>query len=147
MKRRNVIYVFTFIAAMWIPSFAHHMAVVVNKDNRVQNISSVHLARIFKSETRKWADGTPIVLVLLRDSKGEMLTLKKLNNMSEAELKAQLTDRKDALIVVDTDQDLLGKVELTPGAIGLVEVRSVSGQVKVVKVDGKLPLEKGYLPD
>jgi hypothetical protein len=37
-------------------------------------------------------------------------------------------------------------VASTPGAIGLVEEHSISGRVTVVKVDGKLPMESGYLP-
>jgi ABC-type phosphate transport system substrate-binding protein len=76
-----------------------------------------------------------------------MLTLQKLNNMSERDLKSRLETRKDGVILVDSDDDVLDTVESTPGAIGLVEVRSVNNKVKVVKVDGKLPLENGYLPD
>jgi ABC-type phosphate transport system substrate-binding protein len=105
------------------------------------------LARIVKSDTKKWPNGTDVVLVLHKSSKGEMLTLQKLNNMSEQELKARLEAHKDEIILVDSDADVLNTVEATPGAIGLVEVRSVNSQVKVVKVDGKLPLEAGYLPD
>jgi len=37
-------------------------------------------------------------------------------------------------------------VQTVPGAIGLVDVRSINDKVKVLKVDGKLPLENGYLP-
>jgi hypothetical protein len=47
---------------------------------------------------------------------------------------------------VDSDQDVLALVESTPGAVGLVDVRSVTDRVKIVHVDGKLPMEDGYLP-
>jgi len=36
-------------------------------------------------------------------------------------------------------------VESIPGAIGLVDVYSITSRVNVVKVDGRLPLEQGYL--
>jgi hypothetical protein len=49
-----------------------------------------------------------------------------------------------AIMVVDTDEDLVKKVESTPGALGLVDVYSISGGVTVLKVGGKLPLEPGY---
>src|SRR6202790_3407651 len=147
MKRNPVIYLASFMLAALTPSFAHHMAVVVNKANPVENITSAHLAKITKSDAKTWANGKEIVLVLHKDSKGEMLTLRKLNNMTEADLKSRLGAHKDSVILVDSDADVLDTVESTPGAIGLVEVRSVNGQVKVVKVDGKLPLENGYLPD
>jgi ABC-type phosphate transport system substrate-binding protein len=147
MKRYPVIFLVSFMLAAFTPSFAHHMAVVVNKTNTVENITSAHLARIIQSDTKTWANGKAVVLVLHKDSKGEMLTLRKLNNMTEAELKSHLGAHRDSVILVDSDADVLNTVDSTPGAIGLVEVRAVNGQVKVVKVDGKLPLEMGYLPD
>jgi ABC-type phosphate transport system substrate-binding protein len=147
MKRYPLIYLVSFMLAAFTPSFAHHMAVVVNKTNTVENITAAHLARIIKSDTKTWANGKEIVLVLHKDSKGEMLTLRKLNNMTETELKSHLEAHRDSVILVDSDADVLNTVDSTPGAIGLVEVRAVNGQVKVVKVDGKLPLEMGYLPD
>jgi ABC-type phosphate transport system substrate-binding protein len=147
MKRYPTIYLIGFMLAALTPSFAHHMAVVVNRANPAENISSAHLARIIKSDTKTWPSGRDIVLVLHRDSKGEMLTLRKLNNMTEAELKSRLEAHKDSVMLVDSDADVLDMVDATPGAIGLVEVRSVTDKVKVVKVDGKLPLENGYLPD
>ena len=147
MKRHPLIFLVSFMLASFASSFAHHMAVVVNKTNTVENITSAHLARIIKSDTKTWENGKQIVLVLHKDSKGEMLTLRKLNNMTEVDLKSRLEARKDSVILVDSDAEVLDTVDSTPGAIGLVEVRSVNGQVKVVKVDGKLPLELGYLPD
>jgi hypothetical protein len=35
-------------------------------------------------------------------------------------------------------------VESMPGAVGLVDVYSITGSVSVVKIGGKLPLESGY---
>jgi len=40
------------------------MAVVVNKDVPVQNITSAHLAKLFKGEVKKWPDGNNVLLVL-----------------------------------------------------------------------------------
>jgi hypothetical protein len=45
-----------------------------------------------------------------------------------------------------TDAGVIDLVESTPGAVGLVEVNSINGSINVVKVDGKLPTEAGYLP-
>lgn len=147
MKYFRIAYGLSCVLIFLTPCFAHHMAVVVNKANNVENITSAHLSKIVKSEVKKWPDGTDIVLVLHKSSKGEMETLQKLNNMSEEDLKSRLEAHKDSVILVDSDADVLDRVQSTPGAIGLVEVRSVNGEVKVVKVDNRLPLEKGYLPD
>jgi hypothetical protein len=47
---------------------------------------------------------------------------------------------------VGSDVDVIETVAANPGAIGFVEERSITDRVGVVKVDGKLPMESGYLP-
>jgi hypothetical protein len=53
---------------------------------------------------------------------------------------------KDSVLFVDTDADVLKAVQAEPGALGLIEVHSIDNTVNVVHVDGKLPMEFGYLP-
>jgi ABC-type phosphate transport system substrate-binding protein len=137
-----VAFLFTALA----PCFAHHTAVVVNKENTVENVTSAHLSRIIRGEVKKWPDGKNIVLVLHKDSAGEDETLERLNKMSSVEWKAFLAAHKDSILFVDTDADVLKEVQAEPGAIGLIEVRSLDNSVNVVHVDGKLPMEFGYLP-
>lgn len=128
------------------PCFAHHMAVVVNKDNVAQNFTSAHLVKIFKGEEKKWPDGKNVVLVLHSASPGEMATLEHLTKMTETEVKALLASQKDSIRTVASDAAVIDAVASTPGAIGFVEERSITDRVAVVKVDGKLPMEAGYLP-
>jgi ABC-type phosphate transport system substrate-binding protein len=146
MRVRSAIYVLAFLAAGLTPCFAHHTAVVVNKGNFVENVTAVHLAKIVRGEVKKWPDGKNIVLVLHKDSAGETETLERLNKMSSAEWKVFLTGHKEGIFFVDTDADVLKEVQAEPGAIGLVEVHSIDNSVNVVRVDGKLPMEFGYLP-
>lgn len=146
MKLRSAIYSFAFLAICLTPCFAHHTAVVVNKENVVENVSSAQLARIIRGETKKWPDGRNIVLVLHKSSPGEDETLERLNKMSSVEWKAFLISHKDSIVFVDTDADVLKQVQSEVGAIGLVEVHSINNSVSVVHVDGKLPMELGYLP-
>lgn len=135
-----------FLFAFLTPCFAHHMAVIVNKDNNVPNVTAAHLAKIFRSEVKKWPNGTGIVLILHKDSPGEMETLEHLNKMSAAEWKALLATHKDDVQFVDSDADVLKIVQALPGAVGFVDVRSVDDSISIVRVDGKLPMESGYLP-
>jgi phosphate transport system substrate-binding protein len=140
-----------FCLGAWVtlslsPCFAHHMAVVVNKDNAVQNVTSAHLAKIFKGEVKKWPDGRNVVLVLHNSSPGEMATLQHLSKMSEGDVKSLLALHKDWIRTVESDADVIEAVASTPGAIGFVEEHSITDRVVVVKVDGKLPMESGYLP-
>ncbi len=146
MKIRSGMYLLAFLAACLTPCFAHHTAVVVNKDNAVENISSAHLSKIIRGEVKKWPDGKNIVLVLHRESGGETETLERLNKMSDAEWKGFVATHKDSFLFVDTDADVLKAVQSEPGAVGLIEVHSIDNSINVVKVDGKLPMESGYLP-
>ena len=127
------------------PCFAHHIAVVVDKDNKTQNITSAHLIKILKGEVKKWPDGKNIVLVL-HETPDEITTLARLTKMTEAEVKAMIEERKDSIIRKPSDAEVISAVASTAGAIGMVEEHSISGRVTVVKVDGKLPMESGYLP-
>jgi ABC-type phosphate transport system substrate-binding protein len=135
-----------FLCACLTPSFAHHTAVVVNKDNAVNNVTSVQLAKIIRGEVKKWPDGKNIVLVLHKDSAGETETLEHLNKMSAAEWKSFLVSHKESIIFVETDADVLKAVQAEPGAVGLIEAHSIDNSVNVVHVDGKRPMEFGYLP-
>jgi ABC-type phosphate transport system substrate-binding protein len=146
MKVSRVCWVFAFVMCSLLPCFAHHMAVVVNKDNSVGEVSSAHLAKILRLEVKKWRDDKDVILVFHKNSNGETSTLERLNRMSASELKAFLAAHQGSIIVVDSDDDVLKTVETTPGAVGLVDVRSINDQVNIVRVDGKLPMEDGYLP-
>ncbi|MGB6737584.1 MAG: substrate-binding domain-containing protein, partial [Candidatus Sulfotelmatobacter sp.] len=146
MKFQRVGVLFVFLLTFLTPCFAHHMAVVVNKDNNVENVTAVHLSRILRSEVKKWPDGKAVVLVLHKDSAGETETIERLIKMNADELKAMIAAHKDSIMMADSDEDVLKIVQTTPGAIGLVDVRSVDNSINVVRVDGKLPMESGYLP-
>jgi len=146
MKCSRVMAVAAFVIFTLVPCFAHHLAVVVNKENDLAEVSAVHLGRIFRLESRKWNNGKEVMIVLHRDSAGEKLTLGRLAHMSNAELNSFLLSHKDAFTFVDSDEDVLQYVENNPNAVGLVEVHSINDQIHVLRVDGKLPMESGYLP-
>jgi ABC-type phosphate transport system substrate-binding protein len=146
MKLSRIFCLSIFLMGSFLPCFAHHMAVVVNKDNNVGEVASAHLAKILRLEVKKWHDGKDVILVLHRNSSGEMATLERLNKMSATELKSFIATHQSSITTVESDEDVLKRVESTEGAIGLVDVRSINDQVNVVRVDGKLPMEDGYLP-
>lgn len=122
------------------------MAVVVNKGNSTDNVTSVDLSKIFQANTRKWPDGKNITLVVRDPSSPDTQeALQRLYKMTQNEVKAFVDTHKSSFVIVDSDEALLKIVESTPGALGLIDVYSITSKVNVVKVDGKLPLEQGYL--
>ena len=146
MKCRQILATCAWVSLLLTPCFGHHMAVVVNKENSVQNVTSAHLAKILRGEVKKWPDGRNVVLVLHTSSPGEMATLQHLSKMSEADVKALLAAHNDAIQTVTSDADVIDAVASNSGAIGFVEEHSITDRVGVIRVDGKLPMESGYLP-
>jgi ABC-type phosphate transport system substrate-binding protein len=135
-----------FAALAVAPCFAHHMAVVVSKQNGITRMTSDHLEKIFRQETRKWSDSGEIRLVLHRSSPGETETLARLNKMTVQQWQNWVAEHRQSIRFVELDEDVLKYVESTPGAIGLVDVRSVTDHVNIIRVNGKVPMEAGYLP-
>jgi hypothetical protein len=124
---------------------AKHLAVIVEKNNSVASLSSADLLKVFKFDRAKWPDGKNIVLVLRDPSTPEMQTaINSLYHMQPAEFKSLLASHTKAVIMVTSEDEMLKAVAAIPGAVGLVDVYSITERVKVVRVDGKLPLEQGY---
>jgi ABC-type phosphate transport system substrate-binding protein len=60
-------------------------------------------------------------------------------------LVAKLNESRPVIKIVENDEDLLRTVDATPGAIGLVDVYAINSSVKVLRIDGKLPFDAGYV--
>jgi len=146
MKIRFAIQALAFFCATLTPCFAHHTAVVVNKRNAVENVTSAQLTKIIPGEVRKWPDGTNIILVLHKDSVGEREALERLNKMSASEWRTFVALHRESIMFLDSDAEVLKAVQAEPGALGLIEVHSIDSSVNVIHVDGKLPMELGYMP-
>ena len=99
MKGSRICCLAAFMMCSLLPCFAHHMAVVVNKDNNVGGISSAHLAKIFRLEVKKWHDDKDVILVLHKNSSGEMSTLERLSKMSSSELKSFIAAHQGSITI------------------------------------------------
>jgi ABC-type phosphate transport system substrate-binding protein len=136
-----------FACAVWRPCQAKNVAVVVPKSNNSGNISSSELAKFFASSSQKWADGRNVVLVLPggMSSEDAELVVQRIFKLDQTGARKFLATHKGSFITVSSEPDVLNKVESIPGAIGVVDVYSITSTINVLKVDGKLPLEQGYL--
>jgi len=119
------------------------MAVVVNKQNKVDDVMYLYLARVFSSRETRWPDSADIVLVMHKHSGGETKALEHLLNKSADEIKALIAQNKDTFFAA-SDAEVLQHVRTTPGAIGLVDVHSVDKTVNVLRIDDKLPKDPYY---
>lgn len=134
--------------AMAAPSLVHarQLALVADTANVTTNVASSDLVKIFSAHTRTWPDGRPITIVLRDPSSADMqLVLRKLFNMTPDQAHAFIQAHKGAIIIADSDDAVIHFVSSTRGAVGVVDLYSLTKDVNVLKIDGKLPVEQGYL--
>jgi hypothetical protein len=124
---------------------AKHLAVIVEKNNSVGSLTTADLLKVFKFDRPKWPDGKNIILVMRDPSTPEMQTaINTLYHMQPREFRSLLASHNKTVIFAASEDELLKSVAAIPGAVGLVDVYSITDHVKVVRIDGKLPLEQGY---
>jgi ABC-type phosphate transport system substrate-binding protein len=126
------------------------VAVVVNPNNPVANLTTVELRKIFAGEKHSWPRGLSIKLIVRSTGCHERLALLKLLGMSESDYKqywAAEVFRGDASsepVAVFSNGMQKEAVAAIPGAIALINTQDLKPGVKVVKVEGHLPGEAGY---
>jgi ABC-type phosphate transport system substrate-binding protein len=147
----RVLGVLLFVALWSAGAAAKDLALVSNKSNDVTEVSMPELIKICKGQTNRWPKGRPVTFFSRDPASPEMkLVLEKVYGMSKEEVSALITAANHgranhpAIVVVNSDRNLVEAVESTPGAIGLVDVYSITGGITVLRVEGKLPLEAGY---
>jgi len=149
---RRVLIFGLFFAVSVSLAGARDLALVSNKANTFSTITLPDLVKVCKGQTNRWPDGKPVTFVMRSPSAPEMkLLLEKVYGLSEAQVKELIVAANHgranhpAILVVDSDEDLLNKVASIPGAVGVVDVYSINSSVNPVKLAGKLPLEPGYI--
>jgi ABC-type phosphate transport system substrate-binding protein len=125
---------------------AKQLAVITETANPTTNISNVELMKMFTARLQTWPDGRPVMIVVRDPSSTDMqLVLEKLLAMTPEQAHVFIRAHKDKIIVADSDEAILKFVSATRGALGVVDLFSLTKDVKVLKIDGKLPVDQGYL--
>lgn len=152
MFYRQVLSFCLFIAASVSVAVARDLALVSNKANAVSAITLADLVKFSKGQTNRWPDGKSITLIVRSPSAPEMkLFVEKIYDVPKSQVKEIIAAANHgrmghpAVMIVDSDEELVNKVASIPGAIGVVDVYAINSSVAVVKLAGKLPLEPGYL--
>ena len=123
---------------------ARDLAVITDKANPSIDVSGKDLVKLFRKDSSQWPDGRRATVFLGEPGSADgKLVLEKIYGMSADQLKVFVTKQKD-IVVLGSDELVIKAVAEHPGAIGIVNVYAISSAVKVLKVDGKLPLDQGY---
>lgn len=125
---------------------AKQLAVVTDTANQTRNLSAAELIKLFNVHIHNWADGKPVIVVVRDPASTDMeLVLRKVFNMTPAQARSFIQAHKTSIIVAGSDDAVLRFVATNRGAVGIVDLYSLTKDVNVVKIDGKLPVEQGYL--
>jgi len=149
---RRALAVGLFCVASVSLATARDLALIANKANTVTAMALPDLVKVCKAQTNHWPDGKPVTFIMRAPSAPEMkMVLEKVYELPEAQVKDLIATANHgranhpAILVVESDEDLVNKVASIPGAVGVVDVYSINSSVAVIKLGGKLPLEPGYL--
>ena len=130
---------------------ASSIAIVVHKGTDVDDLSLTELRSIFLAEQQFWADRTRIILLVRAPQSDERdFVLNSIYQMTEAQFRQYWIAKmfraevpRGPKIVFSTDM-ALDLVIAIPGSITFVRADEVTDDVKLVRVDGKLPNDAGY---
>ncbi len=127
------------------------LAIIVNRANAVENLSFADLRKIFLGERNHWPDGHRITVVMLDSERPERkVILAAVYQMKDQDFNRYFEEATfrgevfSAPKTLATPQGARKFVFNLPSAIGYVSAEDVDDSVKVVRVDGRLPSDKGY---
>jgi len=142
----------TRLATVGTMQSAGDIAVVVNPDVPVDNLTLGELRRLLLGDREFWPSSARVTLLIRAPVARERdVVLKNVCQMTEAQFrqhwigKVFRAETPAAPRIVYSEEMALDMASRSPGAITFVEVSQVGRGLKVVKIDGRLPGEKGYL--
>ncbi len=132
------------------PQNAFALAVIINTDNAVTNLSMAELREIYLGKRQYWKGAQKVVVLLptgQSPAREAVLRLLQMDNSSFETYWSRKTGGQEAgisAVTVPSSGLAINLVSDTPGAIAIVPSVEVKNSVKVVKIDGHLPSESAY---
>jgi phosphate transport system substrate-binding protein len=131
--------------------FARTALVFVTSNRKPNSLNTNEIVEIFKSTNPKWADGSPINLILRTRFDGDTLILEqRFVGMREAIEEAR---KRTEIPIAATDQDSADLAENVPGSFvqaGLSQIETEKRNLRFVPIEGVEPslatLESGKYP-
>ena len=143
------------VLAWWAPLRAQattDVAVVVHPDMPVDNLTLGDLRRLVLGDREFWPGSVRITLLVRAPVAHERnVMLMNVCQMTEAQFrqhwigKVFRADTAVAPKIVYSAEMAIEAVNRIAGAITLIDASQVSRNLKVVKIDGRLPGERGYV--
>jgi ABC-type phosphate transport system substrate-binding protein len=127
------------------------VAVVVHPKVPVDNLTMVDLRKVLMGDRQYWGSSLRVTLLIRAPQARERdVVLKKIYQMTESQFRQYWITkvfRQEATAgpkIVYSNESATELVRSIPGSIAFVDASQVPSGLKVLKVDGRLPGEKGY---
>jgi ABC-type phosphate transport system substrate-binding protein len=127
------------------------IAVIVNPDVQVDNLTLADLRRILLGDREFWPSGVRVTLLIRAPIARERdAVVKDVCEMTEAQFrqhwigKVFRNETPTGPKIVYSNEMALDQVSRLPGAIALVQASAANKNVKILKIDGKAPGQPGY---
>jgi ABC-type phosphate transport system substrate-binding protein len=127
------------------------VAIVVNPKSSVTELSFAELRRIFLGQQQFWPDRSKVTLLVRAPVAHERaVVLDQIYRMDEDQFRQYWIGKMfraevagGPKIVYSSDM-AMNLVSVIPGSITFVLASAVTGDAKVLRIDGKLPSDPGY---
>lgn len=127
------------------------VALVVRPDVPVEDLTFAQVRELLLGDRQFWSAGLRVYLLMRAPVARERdVILKSVYRMSEAEFRRYWIERvfraeaQSGPMIVYSNQSATELVASIPGAVAFVDAAQVPKGLKVLRIDGRLPGEKGY---
>ena len=127
------------------------VAIVVNPSTSVDDLSLLELRNVFLGDRQFWRDGSRIVLLVRAPVAYERdVVLNRIYRMDESEFRqywiakvfrAEVSSGPKIVYSNDMTRQLVAAL---PGAVGFIPAGEVAADMKVLRINGKLPGDPDY---
>lgn len=140
-----------FLSASISSAYPGEIAIIVNKENPVSEMSFKELVKVFRQEKQYWEGGRKIYLIVQESGTPEKaIVMKKIFNMDDQELKKYWLGKVFRQEIASFPKTLSSNesvkrfVSQVPNAIGVIDASLLDDRVKALRIDGKWPTDAGY---
>ena len=151
MRISRFIRIGALAGAAGVSAWAADIAVAVRPDTQVTNLTFAELRKLLMGERQFWSPGIRVTLLMRAPGAREReVVLKTVYQMSEAQFrqywiaKVFRGEAAAAPRVVYSNQMATELAATIPGAVALVDAAEAPKSLTVLRIDGKLPGERGY---
>jgi phosphate transport system substrate-binding protein len=126
------------------------LAIIVNRENPIENLSMAELRTVFLGERSHWPNGRRITVVMMELGAERDTLVREVCRMSESDLRRRFLQGLLTGEVLVSPKTLATPVGVrkfvfnVPGAVGYLRPEDVDDSVKVIRIDGRLPGDAEY---